>query len=516
MNGQLHDHPLAELIREISAERLSGALRLARERVKVVLYFDSGALVSARSNLRAHRLADSLKRWNVVEPHSLDALLTESMTDEEAGAALIAASLLGRDELDKLRVRQSADVLRPPLLWTEGEWSFDPHSRTDGNAHAALDAGQLLIEAVRRLPANFVDGRLTDAEEMLSPANTQASDGRQLQPAEAFVLSRLEAPLPIRDLVAISGVSESEARRIAYALALGGFLARAEWPRALMPRGIAGEERSPRRVDSATQSKTTAPEPSPVGVTRGNTPSDTAHDPQAELKALFAHAVGGTHYEVLGIGRLAEPADIKRSYHTLAKRFHPDRFHRGVDDSLRSRIEHAFTKISQAYEVLADAGTRAAYDLTLNAGTTQTAANNASHTASTNGSESSAGNTPTTSQRSTEESFQRGLAALRQGDHLRAAEHLGKAARMEPNQPRYRAHYGQALSTVVATRRQAEVELQAAIALDPRNAGYRVMLAELYRSIGLQRKAIAELERALAADSQHPDARRLLNDLKKG
>ncbi|MDQ3686689.1 MAG: DUF4388 domain-containing protein, partial [Acidobacteriota bacterium] len=288
MNGQLHDHPLAELIREISAERLSGALRLARERVKVVLCFDSGALVSARSNLRPHRFADSLKRWNVIEQQRLDALLTESMTDEEAGAALIAASLLDCDELDKLRVRQSADVLRPPLLWTEGEWSFEPRSRTDGNAHAALDTGQLLIEAARRLPANFVAERLADAEEMISPVNTTALGGRQLQPAEGFVLSRVIAPLSVRDLVAISGVSESEARRIIYTLTLGGFLTRAAWPRALVPGGIAGGERTLRRMDSATQSKTTAPQPPPIGDSRGNTPPDTAHNQQAELKALFA------------------------------------------------------------------------------------------------------------------------------------------------------------------------------------------------------------------------------------
>jgi curved DNA-binding protein CbpA len=513
MNGQLHDHPLAELIREISAERLSGALRLARERVKVVLYFDSGVIVSARSNLRAHRFADSLKRWNLVEPQRIDALLTESMTDEEAGAALVAASLLDRDELDELRMRQSADVLRPPLLWGEGEWNFEPRSRTDGNAHAALDAGQLLIEAARRLPVSFVAERLVDAEDMLSPINAQASDGRQLQPGEAFVLSRVEAPLSVRDLVTISGVSESEARRIIYALALGGFLARAEWPRALVPRGVAGGERATHRADSAIQSKAAAQQP--VGDTQKNKTSDTAHDQQAEINVLFAHAVADTHYEVLGIGRLAEPAEIKRSYHALAKRFHPDRFHRGVDDSLRSRIEQAFTKISQAYEALADAGARAAYDLTLNAGTTQTAADNASHAVSTNGSASGAA-PPTAAQQNAEESFQRGLAALRQGDHRRAAAYLGEAARSEPNQPRYRAHHGQALSTVAATRRQAEAELQAAIALDPRNAGYRVMLAELYRSIGFQRRAVAELERALAADSRHPDALRLLSELKKG
>ena len=37
MEGQLRNHPLAELIHEISDARLSGALRLAFERVKAVV-----------------------------------------------------------------------------------------------------------------------------------------------------------------------------------------------------------------------------------------------------------------------------------------------------------------------------------------------------------------------------------------------------------------------------------------------------------------------------------------------
>ncbi|MDX6577390.1 MAG: hypothetical protein QOE96_3343, partial [Blastocatellia bacterium] len=55
MNGKLAAHPLAELIREITANGLTGALRLARERAKVVIYFENGELVFATSNLRAHR-----------------------------------------------------------------------------------------------------------------------------------------------------------------------------------------------------------------------------------------------------------------------------------------------------------------------------------------------------------------------------------------------------------------------------------------------------------------------------
>ena len=97
MKGQLRDNPLAELIREISAERLTGALRLAHARVKAVVYFHAGRLVFARSNLRQHRLSQAVRHWNVVVPDRLVAVVTETMTDHEAGAALIATGLLSVD-----------------------------------------------------------------------------------------------------------------------------------------------------------------------------------------------------------------------------------------------------------------------------------------------------------------------------------------------------------------------------------------------------------------------------------
>ena len=42
MNGQLREHPLAELITEIAAKGFSGALRSARERAQAVVYFEAG------------------------------------------------------------------------------------------------------------------------------------------------------------------------------------------------------------------------------------------------------------------------------------------------------------------------------------------------------------------------------------------------------------------------------------------------------------------------------------------
>ena len=69
---------------------------------------------------------------------------------------------------------------------------------------------------------------------------------------------------------------------------------------------------------------------------------------------------------------------------------------------------------------------------------------------------------------------------------------------------------GNILSGNERTRRAAEAELQAAVKLDPKNANYRVMLAELYRDLGLKLRAKGEAERAVAADPNNQKARELV------
>jgi len=62
------------------------------------------------------------------------------------------------------------------------------------------------------------------------------------------------------------------------------------------------------------------------------------------------------YYEVLGVGRDAAEADIKKAYRRLAMKHHPDR-NPGNPES-----EGSFKEAKEAYEVLSDAEKRAAYD----------------------------------------------------------------------------------------------------------------------------------------------------------
>ena len=62
------------------------------------------------------------------------------------------------------------------------------------------------------------------------------------------------------------------------------------------------------------------------------------------------------YYEVLGIQKGANEAEIKKAYRKLAKKYHPD----ANPDNKES--EAKFKEVTEAYEVLSDANKRAAYD----------------------------------------------------------------------------------------------------------------------------------------------------------
>ena len=62
------------------------------------------------------------------------------------------------------------------------------------------------------------------------------------------------------------------------------------------------------------------------------------------------------YYEVLGVQKNASEAEIKKAYRRLAMKHHPDR---NPDDL---NAEATFKEAKEAYEVLADAQKRSAYD----------------------------------------------------------------------------------------------------------------------------------------------------------
>jgi len=186
MNGQLSEHPLAELIREISAKSLGGRLSLEQDRVKVVSYFENGKFVYAAANLRTLRLREYLKKSELVSDADLERF-NERLPDIDLHKQLPAAG--------QIHSRLVADVLRMALSWSDGMWEFEPRSRLNEELNLKIDIESLLLEATRRVSPEFISSRFANDAEKITPL-TEPLINDSLLPAEAFLLSRLDQSMP--------------------------------------------------------------------------------------------------------------------------------------------------------------------------------------------------------------------------------------------------------------------------------------------------------------------------------
>ncbi|MEP6569651.1 MAG: DUF4388 domain-containing protein [Acidobacteriota bacterium] len=505
--GKLTEQPLAELIREISSKSLSGTLRLDHDRVQTAVYFDEGQLIYAASNLRTLRLREYLNKRGLLSEEQCGTL-DGAVSDLDLTASLVARGTLRQKDVDALLVILVSDVLRVSLLWTEGTWDFNGRARLVDPVRVNVDTGALIREAAQRIPESFVSRRFRNPGEMFSRAS-EVSRTTNFLPAEGFILSRLDKPMPLEELVLLSGLPEADAQRIIYGLALTDLVMREYWQSAFRSEGPKTKEQTavPSAPATTTQSSQT-----------DNWISASIESANLEefLKRL---EMSTNHYEVLELPKNVKLADIKESYYAMARRYHPDRFHLKSGTKLHARISSAFARVTQAYETLTNPNARAGYDHTL-----ERARQFAEAEAKRNKTERPPGSfadvdfdssAPEAEVGGAEYSFREGRGALEQGRITAAVKYLANAARLEPQEARYRAYYGRALAADERTSRLAENELQAAVKLEPANAAFRTMLAELYFNLKFHRRAQTELDRALSIDPHNATANLLLRKLEK-
>ena len=497
MNGQLSEIPLIELIREISAKKISGKLQLQRDKLKVVVYFQSGEVTFSACNLPSLRLGSYFVKQNLISDDDLR-YLGRKTGDFDLARTLVSEKKVSQEQVKQLQSKQVRDILLVALLWTDGTWAFDNRAHLNEEIEFKIDVTSLLLETLRSLPATFISSRYRNLTELFSPVADPPNVGN-LSSVEIFVFSRIENPTTLSDLVTISGLPEEDVQRAVYSLAVAGLIKRQNWKHGF--RDVVVE-----------------PEVEPV--------APPVVEPEPEVKKLpddletFLHRlVGATnHYEVLNAPPNASAADLKNAYYDLARSYHPDLF-RSASASLLARIESAFARITQAYDTLRDPGLRASYDSKLDsqaraAKLAQSAPKGVSEDSFAGPRDEQTNEATLTPQQRAEMQFKEGFAALELGQRNVALGLLGSAARTFKDEPRYRAYFGRCLAMHESTRRLAEAELQAALRLDPNNPEYRMMLAELYRDLGFIVRARSEAERAVAADQNNRKARELLKSLR--
>lgn len=510
INGNLTAHPLAELLVEILNARLNGSLRLSHQSSKTIIYVKNGEVVFAVSNQRQHRIFELLLEAGTISKQQL-VEIPEFTNDLVLAKTLQEKAMFSESALKAVFTRQIEGILRDCAAWKEGVWIFSPLARIKDDIHYKIDAFSLLVEYARNLSKDAVVRRFKSFNESFG-RKPSAPAQINLLPPEAFLLSRFEnSYLKIDEIKSLSGLSDTETLQKLYVLWLAGFLYREHWDAAFKEHQISNIAAAKFELKKESPVPVEKAKPAPSAQKDETTPAETVEKveekPALSLeKYLEQIERAETHYETLNISHKATVAEIKTAYFNLAKRYHPDLFHKQTDDKTHSRIQHAFSEIAHAYEILRDEEKRQTYDYKLRKLLEELEKLSPEERAK-----------PVVEQKMLTEAseiFEHGFNLLMEEDYEQALPYIVRAVSLAPDTARYHAYYGKLLSIDKNQRFKAESELQTAIKLDGDTPAYRIMLAEFFIQYNLFKRAEGELGRLLAAFPDNQEARALLDSLR--
>jgi len=502
ISGSFRTNPFVEIVLEIAQATLTGSLRCSVGDKKSIVYFDAGMPMFCASNSKNFRLSEILVSENNIDRETLKKYLAIS-NDLELANKLVSDELISKSDADLLLTRQVEFIFADLLLWEDGEWSFDPLARVRVEISYPIRVYKMLLEHARQLPTKQTSPRFRSGEETFARRENH-DDKIELQPHEAFVLSRFDGgDLKLSEIVQLCGLQEQAGLKAIYTLWLGGLLRRGNWNPAFTEIKVASllsAQLQPKKQMPVRQHVTADPTPEPAA------PIDLPPLEEVSLEEYLGRAINAvSHYEFLGVEQNAPLEVIRRSYFSLAKTFHPDRFHREDPEKLR-QIAHAFTALSQAHEVLKNSDSRSAYDKKLGKDLADLERRREMEKAG------KPAETSVNADRAAED-FERGFSLLMDNKWESAIPFLARSVHFEPNNPRYHAFFGKALSGDETQRHKAEGEMQAAIKLEPDNPSYRIMLVEFFVRNKLVKRAEGELKRLLTTFPDNKEALALLDSL---
>jgi len=524
VQGQLGEKLLPDLIREIAHKNASGLLRLSRGKAIKAIFFESGTPTFAISNLTNEQLDNKLIKEGLVTFDQIERAKERDGKAHRLGPALVAMGLLQEPQMRKLVSQQVMGIILSLFEWIEGDYSFDSRIRTAHDVTLGLNAADVLLEGARHAAEiEQVAEALVPADGVVLKAksNKLSTDSGQLIPLESYILSRIEAPITVNEVGAMSGLADADAHRAVCALVAAGFLK-------LLGRDQESDEAPAVEADNSSERLS------------------------EDVARKLHFATTADYYDILGLTRQASSADIKAAYYHLAKKYHPDRHHQRDTTDLRPKLERLFALITQAYDTLSQSAERAAYDERIRArsgpltGTaSRAAAVDGSHDnrvnpeprtpsgdlGSTNGRRSDSDPLPRTTEAPVTETvsatrkpqsdmtpaqtaelyYQQGRARFERKEYHAAVHLLREAIKLDPNRAPYHYHLGIALIRNPRTRRDAELHLSKAAELEPYNAQIRVKLGLLYKEAGLTKRADHYFREALQMDPDNRTARREMN-----
>jgi curved DNA-binding protein CbpA len=501
---------LFEVLRDIAAEGGTGTLEVRRGEVKSTLRLCDGQLQFPGG--------ESLTAFLIREGKLTDAQIEAARKEKDSGEdlirTLIRLEVLSEPDAKAAALEYLDKFLTAVAAWGNGYFEFHPAPAAEPTTKSWGHTSCLerIVAMIRGLedPAALLPV-LEDEGAALEPvANAPSADsGLDLKPEEGFLLSRITGKTTVKEFLALSPSGADEARKsLAVFLAAGlvkgsprSFFRPKPRPGATpgrrpgMPRkktGRAGAKKPSFRTTTSAVKPPAAP-----SVSTASAPGSIL-SPEAAAEELLQrmHGLDGkNHYEILEVGNTANSETIRLNYYELARHFHPDRFHKMGKSRLAEQAEKYLSHVTEAYRVLGDMAERQRSDRTIQGG--------------------KAKDGPKVDPASVaRQNFQRGLELLNSGQTQKSLQFFENAVKLDVNNDKYLAHLAQVQMRNPRLRQEARKNLQKAVQVNPSNVEALIQIGILLDRDGKTEQAVKKIEEALTWEPNHPQARRLLEQLK--
>jgi curved DNA-binding protein CbpA len=558
VQGQLGAKLVTDLIREIAQKQLSGLLRLTRGKSIKAIFFEQGEPKFAISNLTGEQLEHLLIKQSLVTAEQIEAAKARTGKVPRLAGELVDMGVMSPEAMRKAVREQVMEIILSMFEWVQGDYQFDERIRAAHDYTLDMSAADVILEGSRRMSKNQQLAEAIappDAVLMRARTNGAQIDSGILLPVESYILSRIDTPTAVGDVGMLSGLADTDAHRAVVSLVAAGFLKLVG-----DDRDIADDEAMPEADETADRLReevarklhffSQADFYDILGVGRNAT--------TAEIKASYYQLAKKFHpdrHRQPGYAELKPRLDalfalITQAYQTLSETaqrlVYDDRLKKPAAAFRTTPLKPppAFVAEPQLEPKPASRPSPAAAPIPLSSPAPRPVSSEpprprAEAQASNDelhhkpGTESKSESQPRPSgplpvpsvemqggdssrnangnqSQVAEHYFNQGRARYERKEYHAAVHLLREAVKLDASKSAYHFHLGIALLRNPRTRREADEHLQRAAELEPYNSQIRIKLGNLYKEVGLPKKAEAFFRSALQLDPDNRAARREL------
>ena len=335
--GDIADRDMPLLLARAFSDSMTGRLRVANDVCEKAIYFEAGLPVMAASSDAGDRMLAMLVREGVIDARQYEETFrVVDATGRKVGAVLVDLGFLRSDELLPSVRRHYESIILTLFSWQHGRWQIDPDvtagpDRTRLLRHPAalvregLDVGYPVEKIAVRLRSErgcFV----LDSSPSSVDVTARALEDR----AEARVPVLFDGVRSTEAIAQATGLPEMTVQKIALTLSCFGVL-----------RPVEVEGRSATGIPSSVRD---------LGILR------------ERVGARHALALESDYFRVLGVGRHADAAEVRRAHARLRREIAPETVGPEIWHELKEQIETIQEVLDEGLRVLTTQTLRSAYE----------------------------------------------------------------------------------------------------------------------------------------------------------